>query len=90
MVYYNDWWGKEWKINWQWNLDVKNVKKSFVVPRTSSYKGSLDQGSTVYCLIFTLYLFSSQMTAVISKSGDLKIVAGPEDSSDAESKLNST
>ena len=30
------------------------------------------------------------MTAVISKSGDLKIVSGPEDSSDAESKLNST
>ena len=90
MVDYNDWWGKEWKINWQWNLDVANVKKSFVVPRTSSYKGYLDRGSTVYCLIFTLYLFSSQMTAVISKSGDLKIVSGPEDSSDAESKLNST
>lgn len=33
---------------------------------------------------------NTQMTAVISKSGDLKIVSGPEDSSDAESKLNST
>lgn len=65
-------------------------KKIVRGPRTSSYKGSVDRGSTVYCLIFTLYLFSSQMTAVISKSGDLKIVPGPEDSSDAESKLNST
>jgi len=33
---------------------------------------------------------NTQMTAVINKSGDLKIVSGPEDSSDAESKLNTT
>ncbi|KAL9980441.1 hypothetical protein ACROYT_G009033 [Oculina patagonica] len=33
---------------------------------------------------------NTQMTAVISKSGDLKIVSGPEDSSDAEGKLNTT
>ena len=31
-----------------------------------------------------------QMTAVITKSGDLKIISGPEDSSDAEGKLNSS
>ncbi|XP_015754781.1 PREDICTED: jouberin-like, partial [Acropora digitifera] len=32
----------------------------------------------------------SQMTAVISNSGNLTIVSGPEDSSDAENKLNTT
>lgn len=33
---------------------------------------------------------NTQMTAVITKSGDLKIISGPEDSSDAEGKLNSS
>jgi len=33
---------------------------------------------------------NTQMTAVISKSGELKIVSAPEDSSDGESKLNTT
>lgn len=51
---------------------------------------------TLKCLSVSLNNFVSvlftvlQMTAVITKSGDLKIISGPEDSSDAEGKLNSS
>lgn len=33
---------------------------------------------------------NKQMTAVITKSGDLRVVSGPEDNSDVENKLNTT
>ena len=47
---------------------------------------SVSLNNSVQSVLFTVL----QMTAVITKSGDLKIISGPEDSSDAEGKLNSS
>lgn len=85
---------KRGKANQEYETEVVQISATYCLIRRKQALNSMVERRFVkrfYCRRkLSKSSLVSQMTAVISNSGNLKIVSGPEDSSDAENKLNTT